>query len=278
MARWSVVAVVTLHGLIHVLGAVKAFGWAEVPALREPLGPALGALWLLAAVLVLAAAWFVAAGSPTWWWAVALGGAAASQLAIVTSWSDAKVGTLANVLLVVVAGYGFASVGPTSLTAQWHDKSVVALARSEPTPTLLTEDDLDGLPEPLAAYVRRSGAVGRERVTSLEARFHGRIRSGAEAPWMTLTGRQVNTFGAHPRRVLIMDATRSGLPVTVLHEFADTTATMRATVLSLVPVIDAAGPVMDRGETVTVFNDLVVLAPGASYVAVHAMHSTGFDP
>jgi hypothetical protein len=34
-------------------------------------------------------------------------------------------------------------------------------------------------------------------------------------------------------------------------------------VLSSVTVVDASGPEMDRGETVTVFNDLVVLAPGA---------------
>ena len=38
---------------------------------------------------------------------------------------------------------------------------------------------------------------------------------------------------------------------------------MRVKVLSLVTVVDASGPEMDRGETVTVFNDLVVLAPGA---------------
>ena len=234
-----------------------------MPALKEPIGPSVGALWLLATVLLLASAWCVAVGAPTWWWAVALGGAVVSQVAIVTSWDDAKVGTLANVLLLAAAGYGFASLGPTSFSAQWHDQSVVALARSEQAPAVLTDEDLAGLPGPLAAYVRRSGAVGRERVTSLEATFHGRIRSGADAPWMPFTGRQVNTFGADPRRVFIMDATRSGLPVTVLHEFADTTATMRATVLSVVPVVDAAGPVMDRGETVTVFNDLVVLAPGA---------------
>ena len=38
---------------------------------------------------------------------------------------------------------------------------------------------------------------------------------------------------------------------------------MRAKALSVATVVDASGPEMDRGETVTVFNDLVVLAPGA---------------
>jgi len=61
----------------------------------------------------------------------------------------------------------------------------------------------------------------------------------------------------------IIDATRSGLPVTVLHLYDGATATMRAKVLSVATVVDAAGPEMDRGETVTVFNDLMVLAPGA---------------
>ena len=80
---------------------------------------------------------------------------------------------------------------------------------------------------------------------------------------MPFTGEQLNTYGPRPQRVFIMDATRSGLPVTALHSFKNTTATMRVKVLSLFTVVNAAGPEMDRGETVTVFNDLVVLAPGA---------------
>ena len=146
---------------------------------------------------------------------------------------------------------------------------------------LVAEDDLAALPEPLAAYVRRSGAVGKPRVTSFYAHVHGRIRSGPDTAWMPFTGKQLNTYGPRPRRVFIMDATRSGLPVTVLHSFRDTTATMRAKVLSLFTVVDASGPEMDRGETVTVFNDLVVLAPGAvvdapvQWTALDAHHVRG---
>ena len=263
VVRWVLVAVLVGHGLIHVLGAAKGFGWSDVPALREPIGAGAGAVWLLAAALVLLSAGLVAAGAPTWWWVAAIIAAAVSEVAIVTSWNDAKAGTAVNVVLVVVAVYGFASVGPASFHAQWDARSSQAVAATDPTPALVTEADLADLPAPVAAYVRRSGAIGRPRVTSFEATFHGRIRSDPAAAWMPFTGKQVNTYGAQPERLFIMDATRSGLPVTVLHEFADATATMRAKVLSAVTVVDAAGPEMDRGETVTVFNDLVVLAPGA---------------
>jgi hypothetical protein len=211
------------HGLIYLLGVAKGFGWAAVPQLREPIEAWGGVLWLLAGLLVLTSAALIAVGAPTWWWVLAACGAAVSQVAIVTSWSDARAGTLVNLLLVLVAAYGFASVGPNSFQAQWPER----------------------------------------RVAGLYADFHGRIRSGPDAAWMPFTGKQVNTFGASPRRLFIMDATRSGLPVTVLHAYGDATATMRAKALSPVTVVDAAGAEMDRGETVTVFNDLVVLAPGA---------------
>ena len=39
--------VLVVHGLIHVLGFVKAFGLADLPQLTQPVSPSLGVLWLL---------------------------------------------------------------------------------------------------------------------------------------------------------------------------------------------------------------------------------------
>lgn len=279
--RWVVVAVLVGHGLIHLLGMAKGFGWAEIAQLKQPIDVRSGFLWLLAALLVLASATLIGVGAPTWWWVTAVSGATVSQVAIATSWNDARAGTVVNVILVLAAGYGFASLGPTSFHSQWRDQATQALEDVDPAPAVVTEADLVDLPEPLAAYIRRSGAVGQPRVTSFYADFHGRIRSGPDEAWMWFTGKQLNTYGPRPQRLFIMDASRSGLPVTVLHVFRDTTATMRVKLLSLLTIVDASGPEMDRGETVTVFNDLVVLAPGAivdapvQWIAVDARHVRG---
>lgn len=261
--RWLFVALLAGHGIIHLLGAAKGFGAADVAQLTQPIGVGQGVLWLLAAAVTLASAALLASGAPTWWWLIALCGAALSQVTIATSWSDAKAGTIVNAIVVLVAGYAFASSGPFSFHAQYLDQAARALAAVDPRPTRVTEADLEALPQSLAAYVRASGAVGSPRVVSFHADFHGRIRSGPDAAWMSFTGQQVNTYGASPKRIFVMDASRSGLPVTVLHEYVGTTATMRVRLLSLLPIVNAAGPEMDRSETVTVFNDLVVLAPGA---------------
>ena len=124
------VGLLVAHGLIHLLGAAKASGWAAVSQLKEPIGLGGGVLWLLAAILVLAAAFLLATGAPTWWWAVALLGALVSQIAIVTSWSDAKYGTVGNLLLLLAAVYGFAALGPTSFHAQFRDLAAEAVAEA----------------------------------------------------------------------------------------------------------------------------------------------------
>jgi hypothetical protein len=125
------------------------------------------------------------------------------------------------------------------------------------------ERDQAQLPETVAAYVRRSGAVGKPHVIGFRARIHGRIRASADSPWMRFTGEQVNTYGLAPSRLFFMDATLHGLPVDVLHTDLGTSATMRVKLASLVPMVNASGPQMDQAETVTLFNDLCLMAPAA---------------
>jgi hypothetical protein len=259
--RWIVIAVVTGHGLIHLLGPAKGLGWANVTQLKEPISTAMGIAWLAAAVLVMLAGTLLAI-RVRWWWVIGAVAVVASQTVIVTSWSDAKAGTLANVILLGAVIHAYASQGPRSYRAEYRRR--VGAALSEPLPDgVVTEADLTHLPEPVARYVRRSGAVGKPRVTSFQARIRGRIRGGAAKAWMDFTGEQVDTFGPEPSRLFFMDATMFSLPVDVLHTYVGPSATMRVKACSLVPIMHATGSEMFRAETVTLFNDLCLLAPAA---------------
>jgi hypothetical protein len=258
---WLVGLVIVVHGAIHTLGAVKGLGWAEVTQLTEPISVALGVVWLVAAALTTAAGVLLLA-RVRWWWIVGAAAVVVSQTVIVASWVDARVGTLVNVVMAGAVAYGWASQGPHGARAEYRRRATTALATAGTT-GVVTEADLAGLPLPVAAYVRRSGALGRPRVQTMHARFHGRIRGNPSKPWMTFTGEQVNTFGLQPGRLFLMDAELFGLPVEVLHVFTAGRATMRVRALSLFTMVDASGPEMDRGETVTIFNDLCILAPAA---------------
>jgi hypothetical protein len=259
--RWVIGVVVMVHGAIHFLGAAKGLGWTKVSQLVEPISTGLGAVWLVAAVVTIATGLLLVT-RVRWWWIVGVVAVVISQMVIVTSWADAKVGTIANVVLLLAVVYGWASQGPRGARAEYRRRASTALDISHSS-LVVTEADLKRLPAPVAAYVRQSGALGQPHVQAFRAQFHGRIRSGPAKPWMTFTGEQVNTYGPQPDRLFFMDAELLGLPVEVLHAYTAGAATMRVRALSLVPMVNASGPEMDRAETVTIFNDLCILAPAA---------------
>ena len=105
--RWLLVALLGLHGLIHLIGSPAAWGGAIAGLAADPLIPLAGATlrlagvaWLLAAVLLVVAALGLALRRG-WWRAVALAGVIVSQVLIVLWWRDARVGTLPNLVIVV---------------------------------------------------------------------------------------------------------------------------------------------------------------------------------
>lgn len=259
MVRRIFIFVVVVHGLIHLLGFAKAFGLAELPQLTQAISRAMGVVWLGAALLMLATALAVVV-APRWWWAIGGGALLVSQLVIVGSWHDARYGTIANALVLVGVVLGFLARGPFSLHAAYE--RAVAHAPPRVAAAVLTEDDLAPLPPPVQRYVRASGVVGRPRVHDFRATWTGRIRASATAPWMTFVAEQHNTIEP-PRRFFMMDARMKGLPVAVLHAFGADGATMRVKLLSAISMVDAAGPSLTRAETVTLFNDLCLFAPGA---------------
>lgn len=259
MMRIAVAVLFVLHGLIHLLGFVKAFGFADLPQLSQTGSRPVGVLWLAATLLCLtaAAALFLA---PRRWWAVGALAVVVSQAAIVTAWPDAMVGTVANVLLLVAVLYGFASRGPLSLRAEYEHHLRHAWPWTAPQD--VTEADLAPLPDPVQRYLRRAEVVGRPRVHDFRATWTGRIRSGPDAEWMTFTADQLNILDT-PRRYFAMNARMKGLPVDVLHAFDDNGASMRVRLLSVRTMVDAHGAELTRAETATLFNDLCILAPSA---------------
>ncbi len=258
MVRVVIAVLLALHGLIHLMGFAKAFGFAEMPQLSVSISRPLGLAWLAAAVLALTAAVAYGAGA-RWFWSVAAVALLVSQFVIVTSWGDARFGTIANVLLALLALLGLLANGPGSLRARYERDVTNGLARA-PRTRLITEADLAQLPPAVQRYLRRVGVVGQPRVWNYRVHFRGRIRSGPSSPWMALTAEQTS-FADPAARFFFLHTNMSGVPVIVLHRYIGSAATMQVKLLGAFPVVDASGPQMDQGETVTLFNDMCLLAP-----------------
>jgi hypothetical protein len=257
--RWIVVVLLSVHGLIHVMDFAKAFGYAELPQLTQPVSREMGILWLAAGLLVVATAGAMVVSPRVVWM---IGGVAliASQLAILSAWSDAKAGTILNVVLLLTVVHGWFNYGPQSFRVQFERDISSGLARPLQA-GVVTEVDLAPLPEPVRHYLSATGVVGRPRVLNYRVHFRGRIRSGPESRWMPFEAEQ-QRFADEPARLFLMHARMFGLPVEVFHRRTGGHATMQVKIMGALPMVDARGEVMDRSEAVTLFNDMCLLAPG----------------
>jgi hypothetical protein len=146
-----------------------------------------------------------------------------------------------------------------SLRGEYERDVDRALARHPPA-ELIASADLARLPAPVQRYLRAANVVGRPRVHNFHARMHGRIRNGPKARWITLSAEQYN-FVDEPARMFYLKGSMFMIPVHGYHRYVGSSATMRVRAAGLVSVVDVSGNEMDQGETVTMFNDMCVMAP-----------------
>lgn len=255
--RYAFAFLLLIHGLIHLMGFAKAFNYAEISQLTQPISKTSGILWLLAAVLFAVATSLVLLQKDAWWM-FAAPALVLSQYLIVTSWQDAKFGSIANVVVLaaVVLGYG-----AWNYHRQYEQEVNLGLQRSKELPvSLLTETDLQHLPTPVQQYLRYVGAVGKPKIRHFKLVFEGKIRKNEQSEWMPFTSEQYN-FMEPATRLFFMDATMKHLPVAGFHSFKNGEAFMDIRLLSLFKVQYQSGKEMGIAETVTFFNDMCCMAP-----------------
>lgn len=255
--RIAFVVLILIHGLIHLLGFVKAFDLSEVKQLTQTISKPFGVLWLLAFILFVVTAILFACKNNTWW----LFGVAAlviSQLLIIYFWRDAKFGTIPNVIILIasVIVYG---------TWSFYDRYQMDLIEGSNQKAYfqdskLTEADIQQLPEPVKRYIRYTRSIGKPKVNCFKVEFVGKIRKNEQSEWMPFTSEQYN-FMETPTRLFFLKAKMKGLPVEGYHCFKNGVAFMDIRLFSLFKVQYMDGEEMNLSETVTFFNDMCCMAP-----------------
>lgn len=186
--RIALFVLVSVHGLIHVLGFVKAFGFKEIKELTLPISRPMGVLWLLGATLfVVYGALYLA--SHKYSWAFGLLAVLISQTLVVVFWSDARWGTLPNVVVLLTAITAF---GQYNFNKQVHYEATNVIRQNLPTPeAVLTAADIKNVPEPVKKWLQNSGAVGRpySRVGRVVQKAQMQLKPEQEK-WMPATAIQ----------------------------------------------------------------------------------------
>ena len=256
--RIILLVILALHGLIHIMGFVKSVNPALIEQLHMPVPKVARIFWLLAAILFLVSAvlYFL---KTECWWVPATVAIAVSQVLIVLSWHDARFGTIANLIILLPVIMGIMSSLPSSYGNVYKAEVKKRLHPGIDT-TILTDTDIQVLPDIVQKYLRYTGAVGKPKVHNVRIVFNGSMKRNMESGWMNITSHQYNFFD-QPARFFYIEAAVFGMPFDGLHLYRGSNATMQIKVASLFQVVDAKGEKMSHGETVTIFNDMCLMAP-----------------
>lgn len=258
MLRYLFALAMLLHGLIHWMGFAKAFGYGKGTPIAKEISTTAGAFWLLAAFLFLAAV-LLFLFKKEGWIAAAVVAVILSQILIVTVWKDARFGTLANVVILLVA---IAAWGSQHFESTFRKDVLLHLQQSaNKKMDLLTEADLQSLPLPVQKYLRYCGVVNKPKIKNMRVVFDGEMREKGK-DWFTFSSTQYNFFG-EPARLFFMKARMFGMVVPGYHDYQHATAKMNIKLFGLFPVVQASGKKMNQAETVTLFNDMCLMAPAA---------------
>jgi hypothetical protein len=259
MLKTIFIFITLIHGLIHFMGFSKAYGYGNITQLTKEISKPTGLVWFVTAILFVICVALYLLKKDSWVY-FALIAVVLSQILILNNWQDAKFGTIANVIILIITIIGFFQI---KFKNEYKKEVKIGLQESNKTPnSVLTEVEIAYLPELVQKYVRYTGSVGKPIVNNFRVDFAGKIRDHAKPVWMELTSEQYN-FIKTPTRLFYLDATMKGLPVGGFHSFKNGVAFMDIRLLSMFKVEYQSGAVMNTSETVTFFNDLCVMAPGA---------------
>ena len=115
--KTAIIFIILLHGLIHLMGFVKAFDLAEVSELTLPISRGWGLLWFLTALTLILSGglWMLNVST---WWIPAIIGVILSQILVFTFWQDARFGSIPNLIILLFIVSGFVRhTPPVSMTA-----------------------------------------------------------------------------------------------------------------------------------------------------------------
>lgn len=245
--------VVFFHAIIHLLGVIKGFKLAEVDRMSREISKTEGFLWFIALVLLFISV-VLFFTKTDWWWMTGVAAVVISQVLIVMQWQDAKFGTVANIIILVVLIFGF---------AEWNFNSMVRKELKEFLPVtvaeekLITEDDVSKLPSVVGKWMYRTNVVGKPLYQTVNLKQSGEMRTTPDGKWMNFQAEQWSNT-SKPEFLWKADVSMfPGIFMSGRDKFINGEGSMLIKLLSIFTVVDSKGPEINQGACLRYLGELV---------------------
>lgn len=134
--------------------------------------------------------------------------------------------------------------------------------KTEP-PKVITEKDLEGLPEPVQRWLKQANVVGKERISTVRLKQKGLIRTTKKQPWMPAQAEQYFTVDNPGFIWKVKVKINSLLFLVGRDKYFKGKGNMLIKLLALINVANAEGKEIDQGTMLRYLGEIVWF-PGAA--------------
>jgi hypothetical protein len=235
--RIALIILIGIHGLIHLFGFLKAFGISQFNTISQPISKTYGIFWFLTFMLFGITVILILVHSDYWF----LSGFLAviiSQVLILNYWSDAKFGTIANIIILIatIIGYSNFNFKQKIKTERISMFEGVQIQKNN----IHTEEEWIGLPPIVQKWLTNSGLIGKQQISNVYLVQELQLKLKPEqANWNKGTAKQYFTVAPPAFNWNINTEMNSLLNVVGRDKFVDGKGEMIIKLLSLIPVAEA---------------------------------------
>ena len=162
--RIALLILIGLHGVIHLFGFLKAFGFYEFTGINHSISKTSGLFWLLTFVIFIITI-ILCFFRIRIWWIFGLTAVLISQVLIFNYWTDTKYGTIANLIILVATMLTYLNYDFENLIRQERTKLFEKSSKHDKT--ILSSEDLVGLPAIVQKWLNYSHVIGKAKVSNV---------------------------------------------------------------------------------------------------------------
>lgn len=260
--RIALIILIAIHGIIHLFGFLKAFGLSEFNAISQPISKAYGMLWFLT-FLLFAVTIVLNLIHLDYWWLIGLLAVVISQVLIFSYWSDAKFGTIANLIILFASIIGFSSF---NFKNKIKEERIELFKYSQRvTKEIINSEALDDLPIIVQKWLTNAGVVGTQTIFNvyLTQELQLKLKPHQEN-WNVGKAEQYFTIQPPAFNWSISTQMNSFLNVVGRDKLIDGKGEMTIRLLSLIPVANAKNEEKVDQATLQRYLAEIVWFPSAS--------------
>mgnify|MGYP001065411660 CR=1 FL=1 len=178
--------ILLIHGLFHIVGFVNAFYITDISKQVLGIPKPFGTLWLITFILfAVTASQFL---NNKKWFYLGITAVFVSQALIIMAWKDAKLGTILNLIILLVGISAYGKYRFQKMVDKESKEMYNGISKN--ITKVISEKDLNQLPNIIQTWLRHSGIIGKKEIVTVRLKQKGKMRTTPNSKWKPFVATQ----------------------------------------------------------------------------------------